>query len=302
MPILQRPGWDRPTGGEGNPPSGWRGLLCRLGMHVWDTVYDTGYTAYLRCERCGRRDIAQPNGGHQPVSREWITKGEYPFPNWEDMANKPRATPPPPPPALQSPPPPVRVTYRRTADDLARTFVFDATDPDSIRGFVDGVRAFERFGRNEVNSPAIRNLDYLQEDVREWTRVAFPHSTQVTRARHVLREAAELYAAVRLPEIVGHNDDSEVLWGKLTQEVNKETNATISRIAFYVDAPGNMGEELADILLILCDMAAAVIEGPGTVPWSLFLEARGKLREVKARKYPDSPDSSGVTEHVRDGG
>lgn len=116
-----------------------------------------------------------------------------------------------------------------------------------------------------------------------------------------MREAAELYAAVRWSEIVAENDDPEVLFGRLCAEVQKETNATISRIAFGLSAPGSIGEEMADILLILCDMATARVEDHGTVPWSLYQEARGKLREAKTRKYQDSPDSSGVTEHVREG-
>ena len=54
-------------------------LLCRIGLHGYEEVRNTGFTAYYECRRCGKRKCAQGRGGFQPVNRAWLDGGE-----WED--------------------------------------------------------------------------------------------------------------------------------------------------------------------------------------------------------------------------
>jgi hypothetical protein len=183
------------------------------------------------------------------------------------------------------PPRTVRIAYRRSLDDMERTFVFDPDIPLSIAGFVDSIRLFEKAAlRTNSGKTATRSLDGLQAEVKTWTDVAFPHSTLESRTRHLIREMVEFSAHV---------------WEDATQEqleaiIMGEVGHALNRLLIL---PGSdMLEELADCLLVMCDIAAnADPLSPHTT--SLYLEAAAKLAKAKDRRY-GSPDAAGVSEHI----
>lgn len=48
-------------------------LLCKLGLHPWEVVEDTGKTVYEECARCGKRKVWQRHeGGHQLMDKDWV--------------------------------------------------------------------------------------------------------------------------------------------------------------------------------------------------------------------------------------
>ena len=46
--------------------------LCRIGLHRYRTVADTGVTEYGEC-RCGKRRVRQ-RSMYQPIDRAWLNR------------------------------------------------------------------------------------------------------------------------------------------------------------------------------------------------------------------------------------
>lgn len=51
-------------------------IICKLWIHNWQKVKDTGITQYWECNRCRCREIIQyTNGGYQPIDDSFISGG-----------------------------------------------------------------------------------------------------------------------------------------------------------------------------------------------------------------------------------
>ena len=45
--------------------------MKKFHKHIYLYSYDTGFYIYKQC-RCGKRKVVRPEGGYQPLDREWL--------------------------------------------------------------------------------------------------------------------------------------------------------------------------------------------------------------------------------------
>lgn len=56
-------------------------IMCFLNLHRWEVVKDTGVHLYLRCKRCGNREIRRVMfSGHRPIDENWLKTGKWSTP------------------------------------------------------------------------------------------------------------------------------------------------------------------------------------------------------------------------------
>lgn len=49
-------------------------LLCKIGIHSYKLVRDTGVHGYFECKRCSNRVVKRAKGskGFQPIDKRWL--------------------------------------------------------------------------------------------------------------------------------------------------------------------------------------------------------------------------------------
>lgn len=124
------------------------------------------------------------------------------------------------------------------------------------------------------------SLDNLIDEIHEWQRETFPHSSFGGASEHLKRETQELWEHY-------HNPETQELWEHyhnpaLWQTERVEPLGTVQERA----------EEMADIFFLLVQLA--VLEGV-----DLATAVDAKLTKNRARKWK-APDAMGVVEHEED--
>jgi hypothetical protein len=46
-------------------------LFHNIGIHNWKFRFTTGHNRYYECSVCKKRDVVCPQGGYQPIDRNW---------------------------------------------------------------------------------------------------------------------------------------------------------------------------------------------------------------------------------------
>lgn len=134
----------------------------------------------------------------------------------------------------------------------------------------------------------------LVEEIGEFCRETFPHSTELSTAIHILREAVELMisAAEREGIYISKADKEELTYHvEMMMDVTTMANYRSRGSAIVQPTTIELASECADIFHLLVQMAI-------NAGFDLEFATKDKLEVNKTRKWKE-PDEYGVIEHER---